>query len=211
VGDVRPSAPLPSRVYWRRRLVVLGIPVLLVVLAVWFVGGRGAAHEPTGAATHTNAATAKATANATTKATVKATARATSTSTVSVPDCSSLDLDVSADAKAYDAGENPKLITTITNTGAKACLVDAGSAHTALVITSGDDEVWSSRHCASKASASKPLLLSSGKSVSESVMWERVRSTQGCPSNPHAAKAGTYAVTYSVAGQNAAPAVIRLR
>ena len=215
VGETRPSAPLPSSVYRRRRMVVIGVPLLLVVLVVWFVGGRGSADEPSTAATHSTAATGKSTAKATSKSTVKPTPKATTTTaavtTSSVPACASLDLDVSADAKTYDAGEKPKLTTTITNTGPKACLVDAGSAKATLVITSGDDEVWSSLHCASTASASKPLLLSAGKSVSESVTWARVRSAQGCPKNPHAAKPGTYAVTYSLAGQNAAPAVIRLR
>jgi hypothetical protein len=223
MGEVRPSAPVPSarvprHVYWRRRIVVLAVPVVLVLLVVWFVGVRGEADEPSAGATRTSAATPKAaavkatakpTAKATAKGTTKPTAKPTAKSTV--PDCSSLDLDVSTDAKSYDAGANPKVTTTVTNTGAKACLVDAGTAEAALVITSGDDEVWSSQHCASKDSRSKPLLLSAGKSVSESVTWVRVRSAEGCPAKPRAAKAGTYAVTYSLAGQNAPPAVIHLR
>ncbi|MEN0128686.1 MAG: hypothetical protein AAGC49_04550 [Brevundimonas sp.] len=202
--------PVSRSVYWRRRAVVLGLPLVLVLLAVWLIGGRGSGDGPAAAATPTKTATPTKAA-AQTKAGASPSTTGTPKPTNSVPDCSSLKLDVSADAKSYNAGANPKLTTTITNTGAKACLVDAGSANTLMVITSGDDQVWSSRDCVASSSESKPLLLSAGKSVSGSVSWKRVRSAPGCPKNPGAAKPGTYAVTYTVAGQNAAPAVIRLR
>jgi len=43
MSGTRPGRqPVPQRVYWVRRFVVLGLPLLLVVLVVWLVAGRGA-------------------------------------------------------------------------------------------------------------------------------------------------------------------------
>ena len=36
---VRPRGPLPARVYWTRRLVVLVVPLLLVVVLARVLGG----------------------------------------------------------------------------------------------------------------------------------------------------------------------------
>lgn len=198
-------APRPSAaVYRRRRLVVLGIPLLVVALVVWLVAGRGSADEPSSGATTTATKTAKATPKASPKPTP------TPTSASGVPDCVDLKVKVSADDASYVAGQNPKLATTITNPGKEACLVDAGTDAAALVITSGDDRVWSSQDCASEASGYRPLLLAAGESVKDSVTWKRVRSEEKCPKDLPAPKAGTYAATYSVGGVNAAPEVFTL-
>ncbi|MDM7830356.1 DUF4232 domain-containing protein [Cellulomonas edaphi] len=217
----RPTGVTPPHVYRRRRLVVLGLPLLLVALVVWLVG-RGSAGEPAAAATPTVAATGKAPASerraapTKEKPTKQKPTRPTPTATTptvapNVPGCDSVDLDLSADAKSYSAGENPRLTMTVTNTGSAACLVDDGTAHAVLVITSGDDDVWSNQHCAAAGSRSHPLLLSAGKSATTDVTWKRVRSSEACAASPAAAKTGTYAVTYSLDGENAAPVVLRLR
>lgn len=198
-------APRPSAaVYRRRRLVVLGIPLLVVVLVVWLVAGRGSADEPSSAPKATTTTTTKSTPRSTPKPTP------TPTSTTGVPDCTDLTLKVSADDASYVAGQNPKLTTTITNEGKEACLVDAGTDEAALVITSGDDRVWSSQDCASEASGYRPLLLAAGESVKDSVTWKRVRSEEQCPKDLPAPKSGTYAATYTLSGVNAAPEVFTL-
>ncbi len=42
---IRPSGPLPPRVYWARRLWLLAIIVLVTSLVWWLVSGRGSANE----------------------------------------------------------------------------------------------------------------------------------------------------------------------
>ena len=42
---VRPRGPLPARVYWTRRIVVLGIPLLLVVVLARVLGGSSDAKD----------------------------------------------------------------------------------------------------------------------------------------------------------------------
>ena len=53
---VRPRGPLPARVYWTRRLVVLGIPLLLVVVLARALGGSSdAKDDASGTATQAGA------------------------------------------------------------------------------------------------------------------------------------------------------------
>src|SRR5215207_2159060 len=55
---VRPRGPLPARVYWSRRLVVLGIPLLLVVVLARVLGGSSDAKDAgAGTATRVGATT----------------------------------------------------------------------------------------------------------------------------------------------------------
>ena len=44
-STVRPRGPLPARVYWTRRLVVLGVPLLLVVVLARVLGGSSDATD----------------------------------------------------------------------------------------------------------------------------------------------------------------------
>jgi hypothetical protein len=46
---MRPSGPLPPRVYWVRRILVIAVVVLAVALVWWLLGSRGGA-RPTGSA-----------------------------------------------------------------------------------------------------------------------------------------------------------------
>ncbi|MBD8059319.1 hypothetical protein IC607_10105 [Cellulomonas sp. JH27-2] len=205
MGEVRAGRPLPQSVYWRRRLVVLGVPLALVVLVVWLLAGRGSADEPTAVPS-----TAKATTKAA-KPTTTPKPSTTQTASSAVPGCASLDVGLTADDTSYAAGANVHLVATITNAGDVACLVDAGTKNATLVITSGADQVWSSADCAAASAKSKPLLLAPGEKSTTKVTWKRVRSEPGCPKNLPAPKAGTYAATYTVADENAAPAVFTLK
>ena len=45
---VRPRGPLPARVYWVRRLLVLGIPLVLVVVIARLLGGSSDAKDTSG-------------------------------------------------------------------------------------------------------------------------------------------------------------------
>src|SRR5690349_3110062 len=55
-STVRPRGPLPARVYWTRRIVVLAVPLLLVVVLARILGGSSDATEAAGdTATQTGA------------------------------------------------------------------------------------------------------------------------------------------------------------
>jgi hypothetical protein len=179
-GTVR---QLPSRVYWVRRGVVVGIPLLLVLVVV--VAVRGAGNDGGAAA---------------------ATPSPTSTATSSLPggigtcDPGALSLGIAATAQSYSPGVSPGFSVTITNTGTEPCLVDAGDTHREIVVTSGSDRIWSTKDCAPQDADDRTLLLTPGSSDTQQVAWNLVRSVPGCSGGLPDPAAGTYAAAFSVGG-----------
>ncbi|MGY4644010.1 hypothetical protein [Cellulomonas sp. URHB0016] len=200
MSQARPGRRLPARVYWVRRFVVLGIPLLIVLAVVWLVAGRGAGGD-------TPAAAAPATVTAEPTPT-KTPARETG----GVPTCSAdhLALSVVAAAESFPAGVSPMFAVTITNTGSEPCLVDAGDAHREIVITSGDDRVWSNQDCVAHGTETRALLLPAGGADAQQLAWNRIRSAVGCPDELPAPAAGTYSAAFTLAGAAAPPVVFGL-
>ncbi len=199
----QPPRP-PARVFWVRRLVVLGIPLLVVVLLIVWLTGRGGDGEATPAALTTTSA-----------APVVAPPAPSATATkepggISDCDASTLTLAMTATAETFGAGQDPAFDVTITNTGSEPCLVDAGEASREIVITSGDDRVWSNRDCIVAGTESRDLLLPGGGADATQLAWNRVRSAPGCPPDLPAPGAGTYSAQLTLAGVAAAPAVFGL-
>ncbi|WP_456824001.1 hypothetical protein [Cellulomonas sp. P5_E12] len=200
------SRRLPARVYWVRRLVVLGIPLLVVLLVVWLVVGRGDGEDPTPAAqTTTSSPPVEQPAD-------PAPSTTPSDTTSGVADCAptALVLAMTADAATFAAGVSPTFSVAITNTGTDPCLVDAGEAQREIVITSGDDRVWSNRDCIVAGTESRTLLLPGGGNDTTPFAWNRVRSAEGCPAGLPAPGAGTYSAQLNLAGASAPPAVFGL-
>lgn len=191
VRPVRPAPRPPARVFWIRRLVVLGLPLaLVVVLVVWLTGRSGS--------------TAQAD-----PAVPPATSPSPQDDTSGVTDCApaQLALAVTPGAEAFASGVEPTFEVTVTNSGTEPCLVDAGDAQREIVITSGEDRVWSSRDCVPADAPARTLLLVGGQSDVTSLVWPRVRSAAGCPGDLPTPGDGTYSVTVAVAGA-ASPAAV---
>ncbi|WP_315093176.1 hypothetical protein [uncultured Cellulomonas sp.] len=188
------SRRLPARVYWVRRLVVLGIPLVIIAVVVWLVAGRGSGDEPT-----PDAQTTTAPAPETTPA-----------ATPAVPDCTGLVIAMTPDAVSFAAGVSATFTVSITNPGSEQCLVDAGEAQREIVITSGSDRVWSNRDCVVPGTEKRTLLLAGGANDTTSFAWNRVRSAEGCPQGLPAPGAGTYSAQLVLAGASAPPAVFGL-
>lgn len=103
----------------------------------------------------------------------------------------------------YAAGELPALSLTVENTGEAACTADLGTAGMALVVSSGDDEVWRSVDCQENPE-SLPVILDPGTPVeSEAVQWDRTRSsaeTCSITRDPVNADGASYHLRVSIAG-----------
>lgn len=216
------SRRLPARVYWVRRAVVIGVPVLLIALVV------GLAHPWVGRAADRAAARSSASAPSTTTAaptTAAPPAAAPAATTPPAPaptptqslrggvgDCqaSQLALGVTPDAVDVAAGVSPTFTVTIKNTGTAPCLVDAGDAYRELLVTSGADRVWSSKDCVAANASRRTLLLAAGQADTTQVPWNRVRSAAGCPGGQPRPGTGTYQATVNLAGATGGPAVFVL-
>jgi hypothetical protein len=195
------SRRLPARVYWVRRLVVLGIPLIIVAVVVWLVVGRGSGEDPAAAPEPTSTAPADEPAPSDTppdEGGVAACAPAV------------LALAMTPDAVSFAAGVTATFAVSITNTGAVPCLVDAGEAQREIVITSGTDRVWSNRDCVVAGTETRTLLLPAGGNDTTPFAWNRIRSAEGCPQGLPTPGAGTYSAQLNLAGVSAPPAVFGL-
>ena len=197
----RPAPPPrpPARVFWIRRFVVLGLPLLLVVGLVVWLTSRG--DDAPAAAPPTSQAPAAPTAQATPEP-----------DEPGVPQCApeQLALTITPGAEAFPAGTDPAFEVAVTNSGTEPCLVDVGDAQREVVITSGEDRVWSSRDCTPADAPERVLLLAGGQSDVTQLPWPRQRSAQGCAEGLPAPGAGTYSVTVQVGGASSPAAVFGL-
>ncbi|GAA3793666.1 hypothetical protein [Cellulomonas soli] len=202
---VRPKGPLPARVYWVRRAVVLGIPLLVLGLVVWLVAGRGGADDQATPAASTPAASDAAAAQD-----AGADAAGDEGSGVTTCPAAGLTVTIAATAPTFAEGSDPTFDLTITNTGTAPCLVDAGTSQSEVLITSGSDRIWSSRDCAAADAATNELLIDAGKSHQQQLGWDRTRSAEGCPADLPAPGDGTYTATLSVQGATSEATVFGL-
>lgn len=200
---LRPTGSLPSRVYWRRRVVVLAVLVLVVVLGVLVVqrlGGPDDAGTPVPGASG-DVPTATPTGKTTAKPTSEASATPTQAGTAGVPICTKdmLTTKLEANGSEFAPGSEPAFTVTMTNSSATPCLVDVSPETRVITVTSGPARVWGSSDCAAKAKP-KTLLVGAGKSEASTLTWDRTRSEEGCPRTGVVAKPGTYRATATVLG-----------
>ena len=208
MGAQQPPPRLPARVYWVRRLIVLGIPLLVVVLVIARIAARGDDGSPSPAA-QTTTTGASASAAASEPATPSPTP---SKEPGGVPDCdaATLALAMTPTAESFAPGTPATFNVSITNTGSVPCLVDAGEASREILITSGTDRVWDNRDCIVAGTETRDLLLPDGGADTTQLAWNQVRSAPGCPADLPAPGAGTYSAQFSLAGVAAPPAVFGL-
>lgn len=184
---------LPASVYWRRRFVVLGLPLIaLVVLVAWALNGRGgdAAAEPPPTSPTSPPPT----------------------SGPAVPDCAppALTAAIAADVADVPVGTGMSFTVTITNAGNTECVLDAGELQREVVISSGSDRIWSSKDCAPADSPARTLLLAPGGTDTTQLAWNQARSAPGCPGELPNPKPGTYQATVSVGGAGGGPVAFRI-
>jgi len=173
---MHPKGPLPPQVYWRRRLIVLGLIVLVIVVIVIIAWPRGTG-QPAAAGT-----TAGATS---TPGSTDTPAPGETSAAGDACDPTKIELTADTDKTEYASGEFPQLWLTLENKSAHDCVMQIGGEDLTYVITSpsGDtDEVyWTSADCADPNTASNPVTLKPGVPVESNskVTWNRVRSTPG--------------------------------
>jgi hypothetical protein len=151
-----PVGPQPSKVYWRRRLLVL-VGVLVVILIIVLIVARPGGAKPKAVATNTAHTTA---------------------STAATAACNPADVKIVAitDALSYAAGVDPQLSLTITNVGSSPCTFKDGSDEQKYVITSGTETIWSSKDCQTGAVSATSTLQPNVPVKSTPFAWNRTRS-----------------------------------
>ena len=196
-----PVGPQPSKVYWRRRLVVGLAALAIIVVVILIVVRPGASNGAQVTPPPTTATTA-----ATHTADPQSTTIPTDPTTASGAACKAANITVAAitDKPAYGAEEMPQLSISITNTGPNACKIDAGTKAQVFTITSGTEVYWKSTDCQTGAIDAE-VLLQPGKTVKSQtpLAWDRTRSdpaTCSAKRNPVPAGGASYHLATSVDG-----------
>jgi hypothetical protein len=210
---LHPVGPLPTAVYWRRRLLVLG-----GVLGVLGGGGwlgvsvvTGASHPGTVVAGASTGAPLPTPAleqvlpslAAVQVPTIAPSAGPSSPATSALPlpvgpagggPCSDdmIGVAVRADPPSTPAGSKPTFDLVVTNVSPVPCVrsLDKGLREIVLFDAAGN-RVWGSNDCFPEAS-SDPRTLQPGESVVLPVLWSGLSSTPGCAGNRVPPPVGAY-------------------
>jgi hypothetical protein len=193
---------LPARVYWVRRLMVLGIATLLVVGFAKLLGGSS---DGSGGEAATNVADAGPTSTPTSNAPAspdtgsnrkhhkKHKSVSDPVTRVAMPSgpCAPSDVAISPSVPEPVAGGDIDLVLDISSLETPACTWTLSGDTTALKITSGNDLIWTSSECP-KTLGDEDLILRQGDPTRVKVTWDARRSEPGCPVRTEWALPGTY-------------------
>lgn len=161
-----PVGPQPSKVYWRRRLV-LALGLLAVIVIVILIVVRPGAAQP---GTVPNPSGSE---------TPSGTPSAASTNPADAVECdlSKVTVEATTDASSYAAGVNPVLSFTLKSLMATPCTISAGSDVQEFRITSGDELIWSSKDCQVDPTPATALLQTGVPLAGPTLTWDRTRSS----------------------------------
>jgi len=202
--------PLPARVYWTRRLFVLGTALLLVFGIARLLGnGSDAADDETAQLASDTAATSTApsvdasTDNATPKPGKKdkRTKEPDPTPTLAAPTgtCSGADVAVTPKVENAVGGRPVLIVLQLRTLVSEACTWRVAPDSLAVSITSGDDDIWSSRECR-KAIPVRDVVVREAVTTNIGVTWSAKRSDETCSRFTDWAGTGWYHVTAAALG-----------
>jgi hypothetical protein len=156
-----PVGPQPPAVYWKRRAIVLiGLVAVIVIILLIVFRPQGGTPTPTNTST-----TPPATSSTEEDAEVAA----------CTPD--QVSLEAITDKGGYNAGEDVMVSMTITNIGAAACTINAGTDAQEYIIASGSEQYWSSRDCQADAAPTEVTLEPGVAKSTNPFAWDRTRSS----------------------------------
>lgn len=205
-----PVGPQPSKVYWRRRLVV-GFGLLAVIVVILLI----VVPRPAAGGDDPRGTKKKSAASATSAAATKTPAPPTipeEPTAVEGAACNpkNVQVDAISDAVEYGPTQIPQLSLSLTNTGKNSCVMNAGTSKQVLSITSGSDLYWTSTDCQTDP-VDAEALLKPGIPVSSAtaVAWDRTRSSKSdCAEagNPVPSGGASYNLSVTVDGiESASP------
>ncbi|ABL80010.1 MULTISPECIES: hypothetical protein [unclassified Nocardioides] len=212
--------PLPARVYWVRRLLVLGTATLLVVaIARLLGGGSDAASEPDAGAqlvadgSPTAAATLDGEPTTTTSARKPGKRASKSQEPVlAQPDGPCADEDVAITPKVENAvaGRPVQIVLQLRTLESDACTWRVSAGTVTVNITSGPDDIWTSRQCR-RAIPARDVVVRKAVTSNVSITWSSRRSDDGCTRLTDWAYPGWYHVTAAALAGEPSDAQFELR
>ncbi|HWC36080.1 MAG TPA: hypothetical protein VG650_14820 [Mycobacteriales bacterium] len=175
-GLLAPVGPLPPRVYWVRRIVVLAVPLILIIVIAVSCSGGGA--KPSGAGPGPTSSTSTSTTPA-------------AAGSACLP--GDLAATLHSSALIYPLGQSPAFSATITNVSASSCEFTSSPANEIWTVVSGPATYWTTAATAGcqVSDASSTKTLAPNATTQLTITWDGKRQEPGCKSGD-AAPAGTY-------------------
>lgn len=185
---LRPVGPLPPRIYWiRRAILVIALLVLVIVIAVSCSGGSSkppaAGGRPGPQQTHTP-----------------------QPSQIAACDPTALTLTVSTDTVTYTTGQAPKLTGVFTNPTSTTCRLARLASDEIWTIKSGTPTVWTTQGCPGPAVPAH-MKIAAGATKIVSMFWNGKVQNAACKEGA-TAQAGTYTLHATLDGVTAAKAAV---
>lgn len=200
----RPHGPLPARVYWVRRLLVISTALALVfgigrLLSLGSDGSSASQGKARQAAASTSDSSSPS-AQPSKKRKKKHRSQAAGGHEPTKPPlpqptgaCEPGDIVISPEIKDARAGGEVKIRLKLTTRISPACDWQLSADTLTYKITSGSDSYWSSLDCPAVL-PTKDLVLRQSKPAWASVTWPATRSEPGCPRDVEWAGPGWYHV-----------------
>lgn len=205
--------PLPAGVYWRRRFFVLALTSTLVFLVASLLTGGGGEPAADGVASQAAAEpspsdgpTTTSDEAATDKPKKKRKERPSEERTPEPPplatpvgSCIDSDVQVSPTVESAVAGRPVTITLQLRTLVSEACTWRAGANHVTVKVTSGSDDIWSTRECPGAVPQREVVVRRDATSTLD-VTWNARRSNNGCPGLSEYAGTGFYYVAAAALG-----------
>ncbi|MDQ4055374.1 MAG: hypothetical protein M3237_22155 [Actinomycetota bacterium] len=201
--------PLPPAVYWRRRILVLGLAVALVMVIGRVLGGGsdGSSDDDPGGVAEQVAGTPtdSPSDDPTRKQGGKKNKPTTPPTPTSTPlpsptgDCEEDDILIEPVVDQAVAGSDVMIVLELRTRTTEACTWSVSPGRLALKVTSGSDDIWASRECP-RAIPVKDVVVRQDHTSRLGVIWDARRSDDGCTRWRDWVTAGYYHVAVAPMG-----------
>jgi hypothetical protein len=198
---LHPTGSEPPQVYWRRRLVVVVVFAVVLAGVIWLLWPKGTPQAQPQLTPLTPPASTSAAVPPPVPSSANPSAPATPTGP-QVCDPANLRVGLAGFEKLKSGAAQPFKIS-ITNSTAIGCVLSASASTISVVVTSGNDRIWTTADCAAWV-PTKRLTLTPAQPYVFDVNWPGKRSKASCKTTKDAVAAGTYVGTATFVG--AAPA-----
>ena len=203
---LQPRGPLPARVYWTRRLVLLGVALALVAGFARILGGSsdgsdgGADKATTAGATTTSSPTESATTQPVRKKRKKKQQTPTEPPLAEPTGaCVSSDIVATPVVPVAQGGGDVPITLNLRTVSTPACTWSVSPETLTVSITSGNDSIWSTRECPVSIPA-QDVVVRQAVDTPIAVLWNAKRSDEECSVYTDWALPGFYHVEAAALG-----------
>ena len=203
---LRPRGPLPARVYWTRRLVLLSIALVLVAGFARVLGGSSDATGDGDKATTASAPTTTPPSGSPTKPAETRKKKRKKKQTPTTPPlaeptgvCESADIVATPVVPEAQGGADVAITLNLRTLQTPACTWTVSPETLTVSITSGDDDIWASRECPASVPA-QDVVVRQAVDAPIVIVWNAKRSDEDCSAFTEWADLGFYHVEAAALG-----------